>query len=280
MEFYKEEAEIYIPQNNRDGLSRTTDLCVGAHQDDVEIMAYAPIAACYDSNERYFTAVIATDGAGSPRNGRFADCTDEDMKKIRIAEQKKAADIGKYSALVLLGYKSSEIKDKSDDRPVKELSEILLAAKPKNVYIHSFADKHDTHVASALCTLCALRAIRNEYKPEKLYMLEAWRGHDWLCNEDKTLLDASPYPDLAKSVLDVFESQIAGGKRYDLAALGRRYANATFFESHSTDDISAITYALDATELISSDKTPAEFIKTYIDKFQNEVGDRLSRLSR
>ena len=278
MKFCKNEAEIYIPDGCENGLARTTDLCVAAHQDDVEIMAYAPISACYASEDRHFTAVIATDGAGSPRSGAFLDCTDDDMKKIRVIEQKKAADIGKYSALVLLGYKSSEVKDKNDCRPVNELSEILLTAKPKNVYIHSFADKHDTHVASALRTLCALRAVRNEYKPEKLYMLEAWRGHDWLCNEDKTLLDASGYPDLAKQLLDVFESQIAGGKRYDLAAIGRRYANATFFESHSTDDMSAVTYAIDATELICNDKSPDEFMKAYIDRFKNEVTQRLINL--
>ncbi len=278
MQFCKNEAEIYIPDGCKNALARTTDLCVGAHQDDVEIMAYAPISACYNDPDRHFSAVIVTDGAGSPRNGAFSDCTDDDMKKIRVSEQKKAADVGRYSALVQLGYKSSEVKDKNDFRPVNELSKILLTAKPKNVYIHSFADKHDTHVASALRTLCALRAIRNEYKPEKLFMLEAWRGHDWLCNEDKTLLDASMYPDLAEKLLDVFESQIAGGKRYDLAAIGRRYANATFFESHSTDDISAVTYALDATELIGNDKSPEEFIKAYIDRFKNEVSQRLLNL--
>jgi len=34
------------------------------------------------------------------------------------------------------------------------------------------------------------------------------------------------------ALLGVFESQIAGGKRYDLALMGRRRANATYFESH------------------------------------------------
>ena len=163
MEFCKKEAELYIPDGAENGLFRTTDLCVGAHHDDVEIMAYAPIAACYKNEKRHFAAVVATDGAGSPRTGKFADCTDGDMKKIRIAEQKKAADLGGYSALVLLGYKSSEIKSADDRRPVEDVAKVILAAKPDTVYIHNFADKHDTHVASALRTLEALRMIRGKF---------------------------------------------------------------------------------------------------------------------
>ena len=278
MKFCKNEAEIYIPDGCENGLARTTDLCVGAHQDDVEIMAYAPISACYASEDRHFTAVIATDGAGSPRSGAFLGYTDEDMKKVRKVEQKKAAQLGKYAALVMLGYKSSEIKDGSDSRPVEEIKKILLQAKPENVYIHNFADKHDTHVASALRTLAALREIKDVYRPQKLYLLEVWRALDWLCDKDKTLLNASLYPGLAADLINVHKSQVAGGKRYDLAAIGRRYANATFFESHATDDITALTYALDATALIDSDKSPFEFMNEYIDNFRSEIEDRLSRL--
>lgn len=278
MKFIHENAEIYIPSGCENGLERTTDLCVAAHQDDVEIMSYAPISDCYKSEKRFFTAVVATDGAGSPRKGKFADCTDDEMKKIRISEQKKAADVGDYTALVLLGYKSGEIKDKDDLNAVDEIAKVILAAKPENIYIHNFADKHDTHVATAVKTLKAIRKIRNEFKPKKLYMMEVWRGLDWLCDYDKVLFDASKYPNLAKEILDVYESQIAGGKRYDLAAIGRRYANATFFESHDTDSVSAVSYALDASSLIESDETPNEFMQKYVDRFKSEVEKRLEKM--
>ena len=52
-----------------------------------------------------------TDGAGSPRSGVYADYTDEEMKEVRIAEQKKAAAVGKYSFQMLLGHPSKEVKD-------------------------------------------------------------------------------------------------------------------------------------------------------------------------
>lgn len=38
-----------------------------------------------------------------------------------------------------------------------------------------------------------------------------------------------------RDVLDVYESQIAGGKEYCTAAIGRRAGNATFSASHGVD---------------------------------------------
>ena len=61
-------------------------------------MAYGPIADCFGKKDKWFTGVVVTDGAGSPRSGLYADYTDEDMKAIRIVEQKKAAFVGEYSA--------------------------------------------------------------------------------------------------------------------------------------------------------------------------------------
>jgi len=78
--------------------------------------------------------------------------------------------------------------------------------------------------------------------------------------------------------LGVYHSQIAGGKRYDLAGIGRRLANATYFASHSTDDFSSAEYALDITGLVNDEKmTPAEFINRYIEKFKSDVNGRLAK---
>ena len=57
--------------------ARTTHLAIAAHQDDVEFMAYAPIAACFGREDAWFSAIVVTDGAGSPRSGPYAGYTDE-----------------------------------------------------------------------------------------------------------------------------------------------------------------------------------------------------------
>ena len=178
---------IFIPDGveEKKALERTTYLCIAAHQDDIEFMAYSPIAECFGKSDKWFCGVVVTDGAGSPRNGLYANYSDEDMKAIRIEEQKKAATIGEYGALYLLGHPSKQVKDKSDKEIINNLVEILKATKPKYVYLHNLADKHETHVATALKAIAALRELSTDEQPEKVYGCEVWRDLDWLNDDEK-----------------------------------------------------------------------------------------------
>ena len=260
-------------------LERTTHLCIAAHEDDIEFMAFAPIAECFQKSDKWFCGVVTTDGAGSPRNGIYADYTDEDMKAIRIEEQKKAAHIGGYGAQILLGYSSKEVKDKNNDSVVNDYVEILKATKPQYVYIHNLADKHETHVATAVKAIAALRLLKLEEQPEKVYGCEVWRNLDWLNDDEKVYLDCSQYPNLGRALSSVFDSQISGGKRYDLAAEGRRLSNATFLESHACDTYTGLNYAMDLTPLIK-DKTlnVSEYVCGYIDSFNENVKAMIGKL--
>lgn len=282
MKFNKPEAELFIPDgvDEKTALSRTTDLCIAAHQDDIEIMAYGPIAKCYGLKDKWFTGVTVTDGAGSPRTGIYADYTDEDMKKVRVVEQKNAASVGGYAAQFLLSYTSSEVKDASNLKTVEEIAEIIKACSPEVVYTHNLADKHDTHVAVALRTIAAIRSLPAEQRPKKVYSMEVWRGLDWVNDDEKVCFDTSQHPNLAAALLGVYDSQIAGGKRYDSAALGRRLANATFFASHNTDDFDSLSYGLDITELVNSDMDYFDFINRYIESFRKDVENRIRRFSK
>lgn len=273
---------VYIPDGEEENkaLSRTTHLCIAAHEDDIEFMAFAPIAECFQKQDKWFCGVVTTDGAGSPRNGVYADYTDGEMKAIRIEEQKKAAYVGGYGAQILLGYFSKEAKDKNNDSVVKDYIEILKATKPKYVYIHNLADKHETHVATALKAIKALRQLNADEQPEKVYGCEVWRNLDWVNDEEKIYLDCSAYPNLGRALSSVFDSQISGGKRYDLAAEGRRLANATFSESHACDTYTGLNYAMDLTLLIK-DKTLdiADYVCGYIDRFKQSVESLLNKFN-
>jgi len=106
-----------------------------------------------------------------------------------------------------------------------------------------------------------------------------WRDLDWLTDEDKTAFDISGHPNLQVSLVGIFDSQICGGKRYDLATIGRRRANATYFASHSTDIASAMIFALDLTPLIKHTEMDInKYIQEYIDRFKQDVADRINRL--
>ncbi|MDR2686383.1 MAG: PIG-L family deacetylase [Oscillospiraceae bacterium] len=281
MKLQQQGAQLYIPDGAPEpaALTRTTDLCVAAHQDDIEIMAYAPIVRCYGSARRWFAGAVVTDGGGSPRSGIYADYTDDDMKAARAQEQKMAAAIGKYAAQFLLRYPSGAVKKPDNPALVGELRDILLACAPETVYTHNLADKHDTHVAVALNVIRALRLIPPEKRPGKVISMEVWRGLDWLRDEDKLPFDTGAHPNLAAALLGVYDSQIAGGKRYDLATVGRRLANATFFASHGVDETDSLAFGLDITALVEQDMDPAEFINGYIQSFKDEVNERIGKLS-
>lgn len=280
MKLKKAGAEIFIPDNKpfEEAVKRTTHMAVSAHQDDIEIMAYDGINKCFGLNDKWFMGVVVTNGAGSPRNGLYADYTDEQMQQIRKIEQKKAAYVGEYSALALLNYSSSEVKDPKNTDVVEELKELILAARPSVIYTHNFADKHDTHVSTAARLLKALRELPEDALPEKVYGCEVWRNLDWMNDEEKVAFDVSGHPNIAAAVLGVFDSQICGGKRYDLATAGRRIANATYYASHGTDESEALTYAMDLTPLIK-DKTLdiAKYVTGYIDRFRADVTSKLER---
>ncbi len=102
------------------------------------------------------------------------------------------------------------------------------------MYTHNLADKHDTHVAVALRVVSACRALEPALRPKQLIGCEVWRDLDWLCDADKVRMPVDQREHLQQALLGVFDSQIAGGKRYDLATAGRRKANASYFESRAT----------------------------------------------
>jgi LmbE family N-acetylglucosaminyl deacetylase len=259
-------------------LAATTDLCIAAHQDDLEIMAYGPIADCYDDPKRFFSGVVVSDGAGSPRSGPYADYTDDEMKEVRVKEQINAATVGGYATQTLLAFSSAEIKDKNNTAVIDDIEKLLLKANPERVYTHNLADKHDTHVAVALRVIAALRRLPADKRPKKVYSLEVWRGLDWLDDKAKAVFNTSAHPNLAAALLGVFDSQITGGKRYDSAALGRRLANATFFESHATDEAESMSFGLDITALMEdASLSPLEFIGGYIESFKADVAARLNK---
>jgi LmbE family N-acetylglucosaminyl deacetylase len=281
MKFHRPNAEIFIP----DGaplpvaLERTTHLAVSAHQDDLEIMAAAAILECFQSNHRWFTGAVVTDGRGSPREGIYQQYSDDRMVEIRRKEQRKAAVVGEYAAQVLLEHPSSAVKDGVDRAPVEDLAALVAACQPEILLTHNLADKHDTHVGVALKVIAAVRSLPAGLRPRKLYGCEVWRDLDWMVDSDKVAFDCSARANIQAALLGVYDSQISGGKRYDLATMGRRQANATYFASHAVDSAAGLTFGMDLTPLIADPQPDiAAYVEGYIRRFSQEVLDRFRRL--
>jgi LmbE family N-acetylglucosaminyl deacetylase len=282
MKLTESSAEVWVPDgvSEAEALKRTTHMSIAAHQDDIEIMALEGILAGFGQPDKWFTGVIVTNGAGSPRDGLYGRYTDDEMQVVRRLEQKKAAFVGEYSAVVFLQHPSSAVKSGSNPAAKNDIKQIVAAAQPEIIYTHNLADKHDTHVGVALRTIAAIRELPAEQRPKKLYGCEVWRGLDWMVDEDKVIFKLDDHENIAASLVGVFDSQIAGGKRYDLATHARRRANATYFQSHSVDAAQLINFGVDLTPLIQDDKLdPEQYIQKFIKRFSDEVSARIKKFS-
>jgi LmbE family N-acetylglucosaminyl deacetylase len=273
--------EVFVPDGTDpdSALSRTTHLAVGAHPDDVAVFAFHGIVECRGRDDRWFTAVTATDGSGSPRSGPFADYSDVEMRRVRAAEERAAAETGDYSATVLLDYSSSYVKGAANTDVGEVIADVLQKSTPGVVYTHNPADRHDTHVAVAVRTIAAIRSLPPVDRPRLLYGCEVWRDLDWLTGSARVTLDVSGHDGFARELLRVYQSQIAGGKRYDDATLGRRHAHATYAESHAVDTATAVTLAMDLTPLIGeTGVATADHLKGVLETMRDDVLDRIRRV--
>ena len=280
MKFNNPDASVFIPDGmtGDDAFRRVTHLGIGAHQDDCEIMAFHGIQKCFPSKELWFGAVTATNGAGSPRAGEYASFSDAEMAALRLREQEKAAILGNYGALVQLNYTSAEVKAVAKGALKSDLVKILKLVRPEVIYTHNPADKHDTHLAVAFATIAALRELAPDERPTTVYGCEVWRGLDWMDDQDKVPLDVGRREGLSNGLIGVYDSQVEGGKRYDLATVGRRRANAVYFQSHATDEAEQLWFAMDLTPLVRDDELDvAGYVLGHVDKFRASVADKIKK---
>jgi len=161
-----------------------------------------------------------------------------------------------------------------------DLKTVFSGCQPEVVFLHNPADKHDTHVAVLLRCIEAIRSLPENLRPKRVLGCEVWRDLDWLSDQDKVALDSGRHPELAQKLLAVFDSQVSGGKRYDLAAIGRRAAHATFHTSHATDKLSGITWAIDLTPVVR-DGGPSlhDHTASLVARFASDVSKRINAWS-
>ena len=280
MKLHNPTAEIFVPDGRPVGaaLKRVTHLGIGAHQDDLEFMAFHGILECFGHKDKWFGGVTCTNGAGSSRSGKYKNFTDAQLMAVRRHEQNTAAVTGQFGVMIQLDFPSQEVKSPTATALKADLKRIFAATRPRTVYTHNPADKHDTHIGVVLAALQAMRELPRAQRPQKVIGCEVWRNLDWLDDAGKVLMDVSGHDHLAAALNGVFDSQIAGGKRYDLATLGRRAANATFFEAYATDAATQLIFGMDLTPLVLAEsKDIVKFVADHIECFANDVKTRLSR---
>ena len=270
---FEQRADIFVPRGGdwREAMRTVTHFGIGAHADDLEFMAFHGIEECRRGGGK-FAGVVLTDGAGSLGGGAG-------LAAVRRGEQREAARLGGYAAVIQFGLPSARLKNSSDETTCRLLAEVFEHARPRVVYAHNPADRHDTHVAACLRVIDALRALPADRRPRKVYGCEVWRDLDWLTGEDRVRLDCGGDEEFAAALNSVFRSQIVGGKRYDRAVIGRRRAQSTFDDPSAADSAEMVTLAMDLTPLVADPGLSVkEFTLGAVDRLRAEVGDRLARM--
>ncbi len=278
MHLNRTESEVFAPDGTAESqaLARTTHLGIGAHPDDLEFMTWHGILECLHRTDRWFSGVTVTDGRGSSRASVYADFSDEQMARVRRDEQRKAAFVGEYGALVTLGYSSAEVRGPARRQVGEDFEALLRATRPRVLYTHSLCDRHASHVAVATLVVAALRRLGPEFHPQEFYGCEVWRSLDWLLPDDRVGFDVSAHENLTAALMGVYDSQIAGGKRYDLATSGRRRANATYHDAYAPDHVTLLEYAMDLGPLLrDSSLSVVDFAVGMVDRLAADVRQRL-----
>lgn len=284
MKFNRSDAEFFVPDgaSQEEAMQRASILAIGAHPDDIEILAIPGILDGIRAGGNQLFGVVATNGGGSLRTGEYASLSYLDMREIRVREQKQAAVIGRYAGVVLLNYESSEMKDACNRHPDEDMRAVITGVRPETVYLHNPFDRHDTHVAVCLRSIAAFRAVAaaTGWMPKKMYGCEVWRGLDWLVHCDRTALPVHDPGHLADQLIKVYHSQMIHENHYDLAARSRRIANATYQESHSLGSEHEMAFAVDLLPLLEDPAIPvAVFVRHTIDRFRADAVSRLERFS-
>lgn len=281
MKFSQPSADLYAPGGKDPwaGLSSTTHLGIGAHADDLEILAFPGIAACVQHPKNRFSGIVVTDGAGAPRSGPFAQTSDVELIQLRRAEQRRAADLGHYASVIQLAHPSPAVRQSDRSALIGDLVKIFEAAQPQTLYLHNPADRHETHIAVLLACIEALRQLPESSRPKEIYGCEVWGDLDWVPSSQVVRLPCPAPETLGTSLLDCFQSQIAGGKRYDRAALGRRYAQATFGNPNQPDSEQEIVLALDLRPLLDTNLSLQNFLAPIFDLFRTQTLARIDKLA-
>ena len=281
MKFSQPGADLFLSQkgNSQQTLATTTHLGIGAHADDLEILAFPGITACLNHSTQRFSGVVVTNGAGAPRSGSYSQTPDQELIRLRQEEQRQAAKLGQYASVIQLGFPSAEIRHGPNPALVGDLLQILKATAPQVLYLHNPADRHETHLAVLSASLAALRQLPASSRPKEIYGCEVWGDLDWVPSSKIVRLSCPAPEDFGPSLLRCFRSQVEGGKRYDLAAAGRRRAQATFADAYSPDQAQEVVLALDLLPLLESGAPSlAEFVSGLINEFREQATDRIKRM--
>ena len=199
MKLHNPTAESFVPDGKpvASALKRITHLGIGAHQDDLEFMAFHGILKCLRQQIKMVRRGDLHERLGQRPHRQIQEIFRRPNDGGSPAEQNRAAKLGKFGVMLQLDYPSSAVKSATDPALKEDLKKILTATRPEIVYTHNLADKHDTHIGVVVAAIQAMRELPRRHRPKRVIGCEVWRDLDWLADADKVVMDVSGHDKLA-----------------------------------------------------------------------------------
>jgi LmbE family N-acetylglucosaminyl deacetylase len=238
---------LFIQGDGEEDLSLGTHLAIGAHPDDLEIMAGPLIEECLEDARKKLVGVVCTHGVSDSFLSENSKPLISKKIDVRRTEQLKAAELGGYFAVVQLGHSSGAVKDTSFSLLKEQLTALINTIKPQTVYTHNPFDRHQTHRAIFRNVFETLKD--SHYSPEEFLGCEVWRGLDWIDSEKKRALSIKN-PAFIEKLISCFSSQQDSQRDYALGLRSRLKANQTFNDAYNFLESDHILYALDLKHLL------------------------------
>jgi LmbE family N-acetylglucosaminyl deacetylase len=213
--------------------------------------------------------VILTNGANPPKQGQYSGMSGEEMSLMRNEEQERAAEIGGYGWVLQLNMPSASLDGELGVRLGDWFKSWMSQMQVETLYSHHPLDQHPTHLASFRWLHRFIKGMER-HQNLKWFGGEVWGKLEWLPLQYRVNLDVTEDQALAQKLIEVFKSQLAS-KRYDLAELGLRRANATYAQAHQVDQICSLSYAADLSAFLSSETTITEWVNRVLEEKRKEI---------
>ena len=253
-------------------METTNLLAIGAHHDDIEVMAMDGILKAYGSKKYSFYACVLSDGAHFSKMGKYSDISDKEMIETRNQEQIRASQIGEYANLVFLKHTREDIENNEKDVVIKNIQKVILEVQPDVVYTHNIFDKGDIHTLTAIRVIEAILGLEEDKRPRLLYGCEIFRSLDWLPDKYKVVFDLSENKELQSRLIGVYDTRMEQSRNYNKAVVGRKLAHATFGNSNSSiDEEKLIWYGINLTPVIQKGITLDEYCVKILNDFNKEL---------
>ena len=172
--FINPTADFFVPDGAAPdaALARTTHLCISAHQDDIEIMAYHGVAECFGRQGPLVHRRGGDQRRGQPALRHLRRLhRRRDAEGARCVEQRKAAFVGEYACQIQLGFTSARSEGRrAKPAVVEDLAADSARRQAGSASICTTWPTSTTRTSSVtLRAIAALRAVpRREHAEESV----------------------------------------------------------------------------------------------------------------